>query len=86
MRCTIVHEFDNGDGSVAKRVEVMRLDRPIDDQTSADVGLSLSEGLSLLNCVQQKFVVGQIERLCASRRFCVDCGVPVVCKIIIARS
>ena len=25
MRCAIVLEFDNGDGSVVKRVEVMRL-------------------------------------------------------------
>lgn len=29
MRCTIVLEFDNGDGSVVKRVEVMRFHRPI---------------------------------------------------------
>lgn len=62
MRCTIALEFDNGDGSVVKRVEVMRLHRPIDDQTPGDVGLSLSEGKSLLNCVQQEFVVEQIER------------------------
>ncbi len=75
MRCTIVLEFDNGDGSVVKRVEVMRLHRPIDDQTPGDVGLSLSEGKSLLNCVQQEFVVEQIERFCASHRSCVDCGV-----------
>ena len=53
MRCTIVLEFDNGDGRVAKRVEVTRLHGPIDDQTPGDVGLSLSEGRSLLNCVQQ---------------------------------
>jgi hypothetical protein len=75
MRCTIALEFDNGDGSVVKRVEVMRLHRPIDDQTPGDVGLSLSEGKSLLNCVQQEFVVEQIERFCASHRSCVDCGV-----------
>ena len=56
MRCTIVLEFDNGDGSVVKRVEVMRWHGPIDDQTPGDVGLSLSEGKSLLNCVQQEFV------------------------------
>jgi hypothetical protein len=39
------------------------------------VALSLAEGKSLLNCVQQEFVVEQIERFCASRRSCVDCGV-----------
>jgi hypothetical protein len=75
MRCTIVLEFDNGDGSVGKRVEVMRFHRPVEDQTPGDVGLSLAEGKSLLNCVQQEFVVEQIERFCASRRSCVDCGV-----------
>jgi hypothetical protein len=75
MRCTIVLEFDNGDGSVVKRVEVMRFHRPTEDQTPGDVGLSLAEGKSLLNCVQQEFVVEQIERFCASRRTCVGCGV-----------
>jgi hypothetical protein len=74
MRCAIVLEFDNGDGSVGKRVEVMRFHRPVEDQTPGDVGLSLAEGKSLLNCVQQEFVVGQIERFCASRRSCVGCG------------
>ncbi len=75
MRYTIVLEFDSGDGSVVKRVEVMRFHRSIEDQTPGDVGLSLTEGKSLLNCVQQEFVVEQIERFCASRRSCVDCGV-----------
>jgi hypothetical protein len=75
MRCTIVLEFDNGDGSVVKRVEVRRFHRPTEDQTPGDVGLSLAEGKSLLNCVQQEFVVEQIERFCASRRSCVGCGV-----------
>jgi hypothetical protein len=46
MRCTIVLEFDNGDGSVVKRVEVMRFHRPTEDQTPGDVGLSLAEGKS----------------------------------------
>jgi len=75
MRCTIVLEFDNGDGSVVKRVEVMGVHRPVEDQTPGDVGLSLAEGKSLLNCVQQEFVVEQIERFCTPRRSCVDCGV-----------
>jgi hypothetical protein len=39
MRCTIVLEFDNGDGSVVKRVEVMGFHRPVEDQTPGDVGL-----------------------------------------------
>ena len=75
MRCTIVLGFDNGDGSMVKRVEVMRFHRPIEDQTPGDVGLSLAEGKSMVNCVQEEFVVEQIERFCASRRSCVDCGV-----------
>jgi hypothetical protein len=54
MRCTIVLEFDNGDGSVGKRVEVMRFYKTVEDQTPGDVGLSLAEGKSLLNCVQQE--------------------------------
>lgn len=31
MRCTFVLEFDNGDGSAIKRVELMRIHRPIED-------------------------------------------------------
>lgn len=76
MRCTIVLEFDDGDGTVAKRVEVMRLHRATENPTSGDVGLSLAEGKSLVNCVQQEFVVEQLERFCASRRACVACGTP----------
>lgn len=75
MRCTIVLESDDGDGSAIKRVEHTRFHRLIEDQTPGDVGLSLAEGKSLLNCVQQEFVVEQIERFCASRRSCLVCGV-----------
>jgi hypothetical protein len=75
MRCTIVLQFDNGDGSMAKRVELIRFHRAVEEQTPGDVGLSLAEGKSLLNCVQQEFVAEQIERFCASRRFCGGCGV-----------
>lgn len=50
MRCTIVLEFDNGDGSVVKRAEVMRFHRATGEQAPGDVGLSLAEGKSLLNC------------------------------------
>jgi len=58
-----------------KRIELVRFHRLIEDQTPGDVGLSLAEGKSLLNCVQQEFVVEQIERFCASRRSCFVCGV-----------
>jgi len=75
MRYTIVLEFDNGDGSAVKRAEVMRFHRAVEEQTPGDVGLSLSEGKSLLNCVQQELVVEQIDRYCASRRSCAHCGV-----------
>ena len=67
MRCRIVLEFDDGDGTAVKRVEVMRLHRGAGSQASGDVGLSLAEGKSLVNCIQQEFVVEQLERLCTSR-------------------
>lgn len=54
MRCTIVLEFDNGEGLDVKRVELMRLHRDTVDPASGDVGLSLAEGKSLSNCVQQE--------------------------------
>lgn len=41
MRCTIVLEFDDGSGTVAKRVEVMQFHRVDHSQASGDVGLSL---------------------------------------------
>ncbi len=75
MRCRIVLEFDDGDGTAVKRVEVMRLHRGAGSQASGDVGLSLAEGRSLVNCIQQEFVVEQLERFCTSRRACVACGV-----------
>jgi hypothetical protein len=66
MRCTIVLEFDDGDGTVGKRVEVMRLHRGAENPTSGDVGLSLAEGKSVVNCIQQEFVAEQLGRFCAS--------------------
>ena len=75
MQCTIVLEFDNGDGGETKRVELMRFHRTIEEPTPGDVGLSLAEGKSLLNCVQQEFVVEQIDRFRAARRSCLICGV-----------
>ena len=58
-----------------KRVEVMRFPRAAGEETTGDVELSLAEGKSLLNCVQQAFVVDQIDRYCASRRSCTECGI-----------
>jgi hypothetical protein len=73
--CTIVLEFDDGDGSGVKRTEVMRFHRAVEEQTPGDVGLSLVEGKSLLNCVQQEFVVEHFDRFHATRRSCSKCGV-----------
>lgn len=70
MRCTIVLEFDDGDGAAVKRVEVMRFHRSAENQVSGDVGLSLIEGKSLVNWIQQEFVVEQLDRYCASQRAC----------------
>ena len=75
MQCTIVLEFDDGDGGETKRVELMRFHRTIEEPTPGDVGLSLAEGKSLVNCVQQEFVVEQITCFCTSRRACPTCGV-----------
>ena len=75
MRCTIVLEFDDGEGSTAERVELMRLHRDTANPASGDVGLSLAEGKTLSNCVQQEFVVAQLARICALRRSCQACGV-----------
>lgn len=60
--------------AAAKRVEVMRFHRSAENQVSGDVGLSLIEGKSLVNCIQQGFVVEQLDRYCASQRACKACG------------
>ena len=86
MRCTIVLEVDNGDGSVVKRVEVMRFHRPIEDQTPGDVGLSLAEGKSLLNCVQQEFVVDRSNVFARRVDPVWTAAYSVACTIVIARS
>jgi len=75
MRCTIVLEFDDGEGLDVKRVELMRVHRDTVDPASGDVGLTLAEGKSLSCCVQQEFVVEQLRRFCAARRTCANCGV-----------
>ncbi|MDQ0138462.1 hypothetical protein J2T05_000035 [Cupriavidus necator] len=73
MRCTIVLEFDDGQGTVVKRVELMRFHRA-ECGACGDVGLTLEEGKSFVNCVQQDFVNEQIARYCASQRPCKACG------------
>ncbi|MDR6859957.1 hypothetical protein J2W96_006297 [Variovorax guangxiensis] len=75
MRCTIVLEFDDGEGFAVKRVELMRLHRDTANPALGDIGLSLAEGKLLSNCVQQEFVVEQLGRFCVARRTCRTCGV-----------
>lgn len=75
MRCTIVLEFDDGDGMAMKRIELMRFHRDTDNPASGDVGLSLAEGKSLANCVQQEFASEQLRRFCAAHRACAACGI-----------
>lgn len=75
MRCTIILELDDGEGSVVKRIELMRLHRDTGNPAAGDVGLSLAEGKSLSNCVQQEFVTEQLERFCTARRPCASCGI-----------
>ena len=74
MRCTIVLEFDDGEGSEVKRIELMRLHRDTANPAAGDVGLSLAEGKSLSNCMQQEFVTDQLARFSAARRACSYCG------------
>ena len=64
MRCTAVLEFDNGEGTAVGRVELMRLHRDSADPITGDVGISLIEGKTLLQTVQQEFVVAQLGRYC----------------------
>ena len=80
MRCTIVLEFDEGEGSEVKRIELMRLHRDTDNPAAGDVGLSLAEGKSLSNCVQQEFVTEQLGRFSAGRRTCACCGLLPSCQ------
>ena len=74
MRCTVVLEFDDGDGADVRRVELMRLHRDSADPNAGDVGISLAEGKTLVQSVQQEFVVAQLGRYCAKRRPCPACG------------
>ncbi len=73
MRCTIVLEFDDGNATAVRRVELMRFHRA-NCASSGDVGLSLTEGKSLVNRVQQEFVEEQVSRYCASQQACKACG------------
>jgi hypothetical protein len=74
MRCTVVLEFDNGEGAVVSRVETMRLHRDTAGPSTGDVGISLTEGKTLLQTVQQEFVVAQLARYCEEQRICRACG------------
>lgn len=62
MRCTVVLEFDDGEGTAVSRVEFMRLHRDTSGPSTGDVGISLVEGKTLLQTVQQDFVVAQLGR------------------------
>lgn len=62
MRCTVVLQFDNGEGTAGGRVELMRLHRDTAGPSTGDVGISLVEGKTLLQTVQQDFVVAQLGR------------------------
>jgi hypothetical protein len=74
MRCAAVLEFDNGEGTAVGRVELMRLHRDAAAPITGDVGMSLIEGKTLLQTVQQEFVVAQLDRYCEERRTCRACG------------
>ena len=79
MRCTVVLEFDDGDSTALRRVELARLHRDVADPKPGDVGLSLAEGKTLLQTVQQEFAMAQIQQFCELRRKCRACGAPRRC-------
>jgi len=76
MRCTVVLEFDDGDSTALRRVELTRLYRDVADPKPGDIGLSLAEGKTLLQTVQQEFAMAQIQQFCELRRTCRACGAP----------
>ena len=76
MRCTVVLEFDDGDSTALRRVELTRLYRDVADPKPGDVGLFLAEGKTLLQTVQQEFAMAQIQQFCELRRTCRACGAP----------
>jgi hypothetical protein len=74
MRCTVVLEFDDGDSTALRRVELTRLYRDVADPKPGDLGLSLPEGKTLLQTVRQEFATAQIQQFCELRRTCRACG------------
>ena len=74
VRCTVVLEFDRGEGTAVGRVGLMRLHRDTAGPNSGDVGISLAEGKSLWQTVQQEFAVAQLGQFCEQRRTCQACG------------
>jgi len=75
MRCAIGLEFDDGLGTAVKRLDLMRLHREAINPAQGDVGLTLTEGKTLSNCVQQSFVDEQIDRFCATRGYPQRCAI-----------
>src|ERR1700694_745217 len=62
------------DSPAWRRVELTRLYRDVADPKPGDVGLSLAEGKTLLQTVQQEFAMAQIQQFCELRRTCRACG------------
>ena len=65
MRCTVVLEFDDGESTTLRRVELTRLHRDLAKAEPGDVGLSLAEWKTLLQTVQQEFAMAQIQQFCS---------------------
>ena len=74
MRCTVVLEFDGGDAASVSRVKLVRLHRDTANPIPGDVGLSLAEGKTVIEAVQQEFVVAQLGQFCERLRTCQGCG------------
>ena len=75
MRCTVVLEFDDGDATVSRRVELMKLHRNVANPDPGDAGLTLADGKTLLQTIQQEFTNAQLEKFCELRQRCEKCGV-----------
>ena len=66
-------EFDS-EGGPKHRVEVVTLHRDEKSPLEGDVGMTLDEGKSLMNAIQQDLITEQISQFSVQRRICAQCG------------
>lgn len=75
MQCTVVLEFSEGKSrSQRKRVALVRFHRSTVDLDRDELGLTLAEVKTLLQCVRSEMVNEQLDRFCAHKQVCTSCG------------